>query len=221
MAFVWTNHIIRIARALSEAGFSAAETAIVIGATRPSLLGRSYRKSEFQFKAMPRAIKFSDEVASERMEAAYALAATIPPDETPLEIVKRVPKRKSNQVAAIRARANQPVVCRSQAEVESPLTEKEKAILFGIDGPNESSITFLNMKDHHCKWIVSEIDGLDTMMCGRKRIEESSYCQHHHDRSVSKRQLKKLSYKAALKLDQNIKHVVPGMEKSSSHLRKS
>jgi len=189
MAFLWNKFNVEMATFLSRKGFSAREAAEVIGTTRSSVLGRSRRMGEFHFSKPSGGIPPTEEEFRARVQEAKLVVAHIektpePKTTRPINTGEGFGFPEGRKIRARKLRKNQPTLDRREKTVERPLSASDKAMIFQVEGPNESSVDFLNMKEKSCRWIVSEIDGLDTMACGRARIEGSPYCHHHHERSV-------------------------------------
>jgi hypothetical protein len=51
--------------------------------------------------------------------------------------------------------------------------------------------TLTELKEHHCRWPVEEIDGKH-MFCARTRRAGSSYCPVHHERSLKRNEQEEL-----------------------------
>jgi hypothetical protein len=219
--FVWDRHTVQIAVVLAKAGYSSQETATILGISRSAVLGRSNRKREFQFKTPCRGVQLAEEARAIRLEAARELIKDVIPPAEPHQPIEFVSKKTRERIAAFKARKNPKVIIRRDPLTEKPLTEEEKRLLFTVEGGNPNSVKFLDLKEKHCRWIVSEVDGIDTVFCGNKHIEGSQYCEHHRVRSIRQHQPKRLNYKKVLLLDQNIVHVAPTMEKNTSALKKS
>jgi hypothetical protein len=191
MAFHWDKYSIDVATFLSMNGFSAREAAEVVGASRSSLLGRSRRNQEFHFSKQSGGLPISHEEFSARVVEARNAVAHIVKDVEP-KIEK--PKTKAQAPVCIEnvklptfhAKRRNPIIARKNVVVEDSLTEREKQIIFTPDGVGQHSVSFLDMGPKHCRWIVGDVDGLDTMVCGKDRVNGESYCQHHLERSRSK-----------------------------------
>lgn len=50
--------------------------------------------------------------------------------------------------------------------------------------PEPLYITLLDLERQHCRWPVGLGHGLQSTYCGHTKLEESSYCPHHHMRST-------------------------------------
>jgi hypothetical protein len=184
--FRWNDRSIEKVRILAEAGFSASEASTVIGASKASILGRSKRSGEFRFAGKTGGVPVPPEVLAERLRMARLMVAHLdeptPEDSTPGEPLEEKPTRKRELVV----KKNNPHLFRKNKVVEKPLSSDEKDMIFSIEGPNSESVNYYDMRHHHCKWIVSEINGLETMVCGRKRKQGSPYCEHHAKRAKAK-----------------------------------
>jgi hypothetical protein len=193
MAFIWDKRSIEIACVLAKAKFSTREAAEIMGISRSALLGRSTRNHEFQFiRSSPRPAPLSREEYEARIAAGIALIEDVVLPVEPRPRVERIDQRsqkKSKRVctSAIKAarRKGAPMPNRPPlgVEVDSQLSQREKDMIFRPDGLNEESLRYADMHSKSCKWVVSEIDGLDTMVCGRKRLKGSPYCEQHSERA--------------------------------------
>lgn len=51
------------------------------------------------------------------------------------------------------------------------------------DLPPERSdflVSLMDRKSHQCCWIIGEVHGADTMYCGARKVDGSSFCPRHH-----------------------------------------
>ena len=44
-------------------------------------------------------------------------------------------------------------------------------------------VAFMNLRHWHCRWPLSRGEDGQFVYCGDRKIDGSSYCQHHHERS--------------------------------------
>jgi hypothetical protein len=190
--FTWNKVSIEQARILSEARFSARETAAAIGATRNSCISRSSRKGEFNFSCTAYWQKHDAAVDARRVAKARQMIEHVteewvdaqpprpprPPKPAepcnPSPISISLPKQKFQTDFANLARMKK-------------LKEQE---LVSRETPPEGSVPFHELKKSQCHWIVGTVDGLDTPYCGKPVLEGTSYCDHHLDLRKSKIQPK-------------------------------
>ncbi len=48
-------------------------------------------------------------------------------------------------------------------------------------------ITLLKIKDHQCRWIIGEVKGPATKMCGKATEVTSPYCKEHEAKAWQRR----------------------------------
>lgn len=44
-------------------------------------------------------------------------------------------------------------------------------------------VSFDDLRSHHCRWPIGEVNSPDFGFCGKRRIEGKSYCPHHDKRA--------------------------------------
>ncbi len=127
---IWDAAAIEAACILSEAGFSAKEAAEAMGISRAALLGKSKRCEQFQFTVVSTGKAPPPEVYAARVVKAKELITNLKISDVPR------PKKTRfvvNTTKAFRAkRPNQPPLYTDKQDVEKPLDESEKRMIFHI-----------------------------------------------------------------------------------------
>lgn len=217
--FIWDDINIRRAIILAKHGYTAIEAAAAMGTTRASLSCRASRKKEFRFSPSPRLKKAPDELFAQTVaQARELIEKEAPRSATPPAKPARVVKRRRvtpNPSPAV------PQVARVNAIVESPLTREERVSIMADEGPNDHSILFSEMKNHHCKWIVGKDEFKEAIVCGRERKGKEPYCEKHIVESRSKTQPRPISEKTIHAIDQSTILSAPTKKMDSSLLRRN
>jgi hypothetical protein len=202
--FVWDRVSIYKAKILADLGFSSSETAQVIGANRNSCISRSRRLGEFRFKAKSGGFLHRPEYIRKRVAEAEKASAYVTEEYLDsigvLALVEQTPKtskfpanpsgdipkmsaivkdrRKSAKIQ--RHRGVIPTFHKTAVNPDIPITPKALSQLLAPSPVTTSSIKLLDAGPRSCRWIVGEVDGLETRVCGNKTFQPGeSYCEHH------------------------------------------
>jgi hypothetical protein len=221
---IWTDAMVQAAQILSRAGYTSREAADAMGIKRTALLGRASRMNEFKFEHPRGKANLRLNIAAH--EAAVASAKKMITGIDTSELPKPRPKMKppkNREMVPIREnkRPTQPVVRRSQALVETPLSKEEVKEVLEDEGVTSKSVAFSEMKNNHCKWPVGRDEFGETMVCGEERSGKSSYCEAHATTSKSQRQPKPINPTVVYLWDQSTRAVVVTRKMGSSLPRRS
>lgn len=67
--------------------------------------------------------------------------------------------------------------------LEQEASRSIQALMLGTpkDTRDDQPVSFIDLKTHHCRYIIGNSDGIKTLFCGKNRAAGSSYCGEHHD----------------------------------------
>lgn len=243
--FVWDKVAVQKAKILADLGYSASETAEVIGVGRNSCISRARRLGEFRFKARSGGFTHRPEYIRKRVEEArkavehitrdhldlIGVAGWNEPQPSPLPPKPDEPPSKMSAVVVDRRKTPKKqkhrgptpyVFRRTDLEPDKPVTSKALKELLKPYPVNKGSILMIDAGLRNCRWIVGKVKGADTKVCGKRTHQAGEpYCEHHEKLSRSGRKMRKITEEKINSFDQNIKPVAPMTTESSSAPKKS
>jgi hypothetical protein len=182
----WTDELVARLKAWIAEGREARWIAAQIpGATKNAVIGKAGRLGVTTGgqagRPMIRDQNFIDKVLRRR-EAGKSLLTIAAELGCNVKTVSNVVVnlRKSQRLYKDRTK---PLIHRTQRPigfVPSPLQSTEIE-----PETTDCAVTFFDLAPHHCRWPISG-EKLGISYCGRAKIEDGAYCQHHTRRAASR-----------------------------------
>jgi GcrA cell cycle regulator len=175
----WNQAEVESLKDLTAQGFSASQIAAKIGhgLTRNAVIGK-WRRLGDQITVRFRGYTEKETEQTRKMWISGHLLKDIAAavGKTPRSIENKITEFKENRGEIVRRRAMVRLRKRHPPAALASLLQAPKPRRPKPAGP---TVTFRELREHHCRYIHGDADGANTLFCSNEKIPNLSYCPEH------------------------------------------